>query len=78
MTTLHPHPVLNRDREEIRVSHPLGDDLLAYLAGRGLRGRVRTDAAGDVIALDGEPDMDRVKMRLADWERQTGRMAETR
>ena len=62
------HPVLNRDREEIRVPSPHGQPLLGHLARRGLRGSVRTDRAGDVITLDGEPEMARVVGALADWE----------
>jgi hypothetical protein len=62
------HPVLNRDREEIRISSPHGGPLLGHLARRGLRGSVRTDRAGDVITLDGEPEMARVVGALADWE----------
>ena len=62
------HPVLNRDREEIRVPSPHGGPLLGHLARRGLRGRVRTDGGGDVITLDGEPEMARVVRALADWE----------
>jgi hypothetical protein len=78
MTSAITHPVLNRDREEIRVPTPLGAPLLEYLQCRGLRGSVRTDRAGDLITLDGEPDMCRVVSVLADWERRTGHMAETR
>lgn len=73
----HTHPVLNRDREEIRVPSPLGETLLSYLTSRGLHGKVRTDRAGDLITLDGEPDMGRVSLILADWERRTGHMADT-
>jgi hypothetical protein len=61
------HPVLNRDREEIRIPSPHGENLLGYLARRGLRGSVRTDRAGDVITLAGEPEMARVVGALADW-----------
>jgi hypothetical protein len=63
------HPVLNRDRDEVRVPTPHGTPLLAYLGRKGLRGELRTDTAGDVIVLDGEPDMGRVRMYLNDWER---------
>ena len=62
------HAVLNRDREEVRVPSPLGAELLAYLNGQRLRGTLRTDRAGDVIALDGEPDMGRVRYILDAWE----------
>lgn len=68
MTSMTVHPTLNRDREEIRVPSPYGHELLDYLAQRGLRGHLRTDRAGDVIALDGEPDMGRVKWLLNEWE----------
>ena len=61
------HPVLNRDREEIRIPSPHGEPLLGYLTRRGLRGSVRTDRTGDVITLDGEPEMARVVGALADW-----------
>ena len=71
MTTSPVHPVLNRDREEIRVPNPFGRDLLAYLTRRGLRADVRTDSAGDLITLVGEPDMSRVKSALTDWEANT-------
>jgi hypothetical protein len=67
-----PHPVLNRDREEIRVSSPYGPQLLAFLNRRGLRANVRTDAVGDVLTLVGEPDMGRVKMVITDWEKLAG------
>jgi hypothetical protein len=63
------HPVLNRDRDEVRVPSPFGVQLLTYLNRKGLRGNLRTDTAGDVIVLDGEPDMGRVRMYLDDWER---------
>lgn len=63
------HPVLNRDREEIRVPSPLGETLLQFLSGRGLRGNLRSDQAGDVITLQGEPEMGRVAMVLSDWEK---------
>ena len=66
------HPVLNRDREEIRVPSPLGDGLLNFLNRRGLRGNLRSDRAGDVITLHGEPEMGRVASVLADWEKQAG------
>ena len=66
--TFHTHPVLNRDREEIRVPSPEGAELLAFLQHRRLRGRLRTDRAGDVIVLEGEPDMGRVCAILHDWE----------
>lgn len=62
------HPVLNRDREEVRVPAPYGEPLLAYLSGRGLRGSIRSDRGGDVIELAGEPDMGRVRMYLNEWE----------
>ena len=65
------HPVLNRDREEIRVPSPLGETLLQFLSRRGLRGSVRSDCAGDVITLQGEPEMGRVSMVLSDWEKQS-------
>jgi hypothetical protein len=65
--TVPVQPVLNRDREEIRVPSPHGGTLLDYLARRGLRGNVRTDAAGDLITLAGEPDMGRVVGVLRDW-----------
>ena len=64
------HPVLNRDREEIRVPSPLGETLLQFLNRRGLRGNLRTDVAGDLITLQGEPEMGRVASYLADWEKQ--------
>jgi hypothetical protein len=63
------HPVLNRDREEIRVPSPLGETLLQFLSGRGFRGQLRSDRAGDVITLQGEPEMGRVAMVLSDWEK---------
>jgi hypothetical protein len=63
------HPVLNRDREEIRVPSPLGETLLQFLSRRGLRGQLRTDRAGDVITLQDEPEMGRVALCLSDWER---------
>lgn len=63
------HPVLNRDRDEVRVPSPHGPLLLAYLGRKGLQGALHTDTAGDVILLDGEPDMGRVRMYLDDWER---------
>jgi hypothetical protein len=53
-------PVVNRDREEIRVPSPFGGPLLSHLSRRGLRGSIRTDRAGDVVTLLGEPDMGRV------------------
>jgi hypothetical protein len=62
------HPVLNRDREEIRVPSPLGETLLQFLSRRGLRGNLRSDQAGDVITLQGEPEMGRVAMAISDWE----------
>lgn len=65
------HPVLNRDREEIRVPSPLGETLLQFLSRRGLRGNLRSDRAGDVITLQGEPEMGRVAMVLSDWEKQS-------
>lgn len=67
-TPRSPHPILNRDREEIRIPSPFGDDLLAFLKRKGFRGSIRTDIAGDLIALDGEPDMGRVAATLHDWE----------
>ena len=70
MTATVPiHPILNRDRDEVRVPSPYGPRLLAYLGRKGLRGCIHTDTAGDVIVLDGEPDMGRVRMYLDDWER---------
>jgi hypothetical protein len=69
MMSASTHPVLNRDREEIRVPSPLGGGLLDYLTRRGLRGSIRTDRAGDVITLQGEPEMGRVAAVLADWEK---------
>jgi hypothetical protein len=68
-SNVQAHAVLNRDRDEVRVPSPLGQPLLAFLARRGLRGSLRTDTAGDLITLDGEPDMGRVRMVLNDWER---------
>ncbi len=65
----HVRPVLNQDREEIRVPSPYGGELLAFLSRHGLRAGTRTDAAGDVLMLQGEPDMGRVKRLLADWEK---------
>lgn len=62
------HPVLNRDREEIRVPSPFGGRLLDHITRKGLRGAVRTDSAGDVITLLGEPDMSRVVASLADFK----------
>lgn len=67
--SVHTHPVLNRDREEIRVPSPQGQELLAFLFSKGLRGWLRTDRAGDLICLEGEPDMGRVSAILRDWER---------
>ena len=69
MMSANTHPVLNRDREEIRVPAPFGEQLLDYLTRRGLRGSIRTDRAGDVITLQGEPEMGRVVAVLADWEK---------
>jgi len=71
MTTasVHVHPILNRDRDEVRVPAPYGAPLLNYLGRKGLHGHIHTDTAGDVIVLDGEPDMGRVRMYLDDWER---------
>ena len=63
------HPILNRDRDEVRVPSPHGVPLLTYLNRKGLRGSMHSDVAGDVIVLDGEPDMGRVRMYLDDWER---------
>lgn len=65
------HPVLNRDREEIRVPSPLGETLLQFLSRKGLRGQLRTDRVGDVITLQGEPEMGRVASYLQDWEKQS-------
>ena len=62
------HPVLNRDREEIRVPNPFGPQLESYLFRRGVRATVRTDAAGDLLVLQGEPDMGKVKSILSEWE----------
>ena len=62
------HAVLNRDREEVRVPSPFGEELLAYLNRQRLRGTLHTDRAGDVIDLDGEPDMGRVRLILDTWE----------
>ena len=70
MMSVVTHPVLNRDREEIRVPSPLGETLLQFLNRRGLRGNLRTDVAGDLITLQGEPEMGRVASYLADWEKQ--------
>lgn len=67
------HPVLNRDREEIRVPSPLGEALLQFLGRRGLRGQLRSDQVGDVITLQGEPEMGRVAMVLSDWEKQSSK-----
>ncbi len=63
------HTVLNRDSDEVRVPSPFGVPLLTYLNRKGLRGTLSSDRAGDVIVLDGEPDMGRVRMYLDDWER---------
>lgn len=71
MMSMATHPVLNRDREEIRVPSPLGETLLQFLARRGLRGQLRSDRVGDVITLQGEPEMGRVAMVLSDWEKQS-------
>jgi hypothetical protein len=71
MMSMHAHPVLNRDREEIRVPSPIGGQLLDYLSRRGLRGNLRTDRAGDVITLVGEPEMGRVASILTDWEKRS-------
>lgn len=62
------HPVLNRDREEIRVPSPHGERLLSFLMRRNLRGTIRSDRMGDVITLQGEPEMGRVASVLADWD----------
>jgi hypothetical protein len=70
-TLTHIHPILNRDREEIRVPNPFGPELEAYLSRRGVHANVRTDAAGDLLVLVGEPDMSRVKSLLTDWEAKT-------
>lgn len=69
MTAAFASPVLNRDRDEIRVPSPNGGALLEYLTRRGLKGSVRTDRAGDLITLAGEPDMGRVAAILADWKK---------
>ena len=61
-------PVVNRDREEIRVPSPFGGRLLDHLSRKGLRGAVRTDTAGDVVTLIGEPDMGRVLASIADFK----------
>jgi hypothetical protein len=66
----HTHPVLNRDRDEIRVPSPQGRELLAFLHRRGLRGGLQSDRAGDLITLENEPDMGRVAAVLAEWEKQ--------
>ena len=71
MMSTFVHPVLNRDREEIRVPSPLGETLLQFLSRRGLRGQLRSDRAGDVITLQGEPEMGRVAMAISDWEKQS-------
>ena len=63
------HPILNRDRDEVRVPTPFGEPLMAYLSRRSLRGAIHSDRAGDVIVLDGEHDMGRVRMCLDEWER---------
>jgi hypothetical protein len=67
--------VLNRDRDEVRVPTPHGGALLAYLTQRGLRGSLRTDRAGDLIVLAGEPDMGRVASILSDWKRRAAQTA---
>jgi hypothetical protein len=59
---------VNRDREEIRVPSPFGGRLLDHLSRKGLRGAIRTDAAGDVVTLLGEPDMSRVIASIADFK----------
>lgn len=61
-------PVVNRDREEIRVPSPFGGPLLNHLSRRGLRGSIRTDRAGDVVTLQGEPDMGRVIAAVNDFK----------
>jgi hypothetical protein len=66
----HTHPVLNRDRDEIRVPTPQGGELLAFLHRRGLCGGLKSDRAGDLITLENEPDMGRVAAVLAEWEKQ--------
>ena len=71
MSSATTHPVLNRDREEIRVPSPLGETLLQFLSRRGLRGNLRSDRAGDVITLQGEPEMGRVALFLSDWEKRS-------
>lgn len=71
MMSMTNHPVLNRDREEIRVPSPLGEEILSFLARRGIRGSLRTDRVGDVISLLGEPEMNRVATLLSDWERKS-------
>ena len=68
VTTHGVHAVLNRDRDEVRVPSPYGPPLLSYLNRRGYRGNVRTDRVGDVITLDGEPDTNRVRAVLDEWE----------
>ncbi len=75
MTSVHPHPALNRDREEVRIPAPFGAELLDFLTHRGLRGTVKSDPFGDVITLEGEPDMGRVSMVLGDWEKRIPRPA---
>jgi hypothetical protein len=71
-TTSQPvHAVLNWEREEVRVPAPLGETLLTYLVRHGLHGHIHTDTAGDVITLDGEPDMGRVRRTLDEWEHGT-------
>jgi hypothetical protein len=66
------HPVLNRDREEIQVRSPYGEQLLAFLNRRGIRGSVRAEPYADVITLFGEPDMGRVYSLIVDWTNGAG------
>ncbi len=68
MATCAVHAILNRDREEVRVPSPFGQPLLEYLDRRGLHGNLHSDRAGDLITLDGEPDMGRVRLVLDNWE----------
>lgn len=53
----------------MRIPTPFGPELLDFLTRRGLRGALKSDRCGDVITLEGEPDMGRVAMVLADWEK---------
>ena len=43
------HPILNRDRDEVRVPSPHGVTLLTYLSRKGLHGSLHSDTAGDVV-----------------------------